>query len=61
MGVRCHKTQIIYRYVSQYIVSDSHVRIYNMKDWDGLQVPALTYDSLIWLKPVQSCLYPGGA
>ena len=34
-------TQIIYRYDSQYILSDSHGRIYNMRDWDSLQVPAL--------------------
>ena len=40
-------TQIIYRYDSQYILSDSHGRIYNMRDWDSLQVPALAYDSLI--------------
>ena len=45
-------TQIIYRYDSQYILSDSHGRIYNMRDWDSLQVPALAYDSL---KPEQSC------
>ena len=40
-------TQIIYRYDSQYILSDSHGRIYNTRDWDSLQVPALTYDSLV--------------
>ena len=33
-------SQIIYRYDSQYILSDSHERIYNMRDWDSLQVPA---------------------
>ena len=43
-------TQIIYRYDSQYILSDSHGRIYNMRDWDSLQVPALAYDSLVWMK-----------
>ena len=48
-------TQIIYRYDSQYILSDSHGRIYNMRDWDSLQVPALAYDSLVWGKPEQSC------
>ena len=48
-------TQIIYRYDSQYILSDSHGRIYNMRDWDSLQVPALAYDSLVWMKPEQSC------
>ena len=46
MGLRCNKTQIVYRYVSQYILSDSHGRIYNVRDWDNLQVPALAYDSL---------------
>ena len=46
MGLPCHKTQIIYRYVSQYILSDSHGRIYNVRDWDSLQIPALAYDSL---------------
>ena len=44
-------TQILYRYDSQYILSDSHGRIYNMRDWDSLQVPALAYDSLVWMKP----------
>ena len=48
-------TQIIYRYDSQYILSDSHGRIYNMRDWDSLQVLALAYDSLVWMKPEQSC------
>ena len=48
-------TQIIYRYDSQYILSDSHGRTYNMRDWDSLQVPALAYDSLVWIKPEQSC------
>ena len=48
-------TQIIYRYDSQYILSDSHGRIYNMRDWDSLQVPALAYDSLVWMKPEQGC------
>ena len=48
-------TQIIYRYDSQYILFDSHGRIYNMRDWDSLQVPALGYDSLVWMKPEQSC------
>ena len=48
-------TQIIYRYDSQYILSDSHGRIYNMRDWDSLHVPALAYDSLVWMKPEQSC------
>ena len=48
-------TQIIYRYDSQYNLSDSHGRIYNMRDWDSLQVPALAYVSLLWLKPEQSC------
>ena len=48
-------TQIIYRYDSQYILSDSHGRIYNMRDWDSLQVPTLAYDSLVWMKPEQSC------
>ena len=38
-------TKIIYRYDSQYILSDSHGRIYNMRDWDSLQVPTLAYDS----------------
>ena len=42
-------------YDSQYILSDSHGRIYNMRDWDSLQVPALAYDSLVWMKPEQSC------
>ena len=42
-------TQIIYRYDSQYILSD------NMRDCDSLQVPALAYDSLVWMKPEQSC------
>ena len=44
-------TQIIYRYDSQYILSDSHGRIYNIRDWDSLQVPAL----MVWMKPEQSC------
>ena len=35
MALRCHKTQIIYRYVSQYILADSHGRIYNVRDWDS--------------------------
>ena len=48
-------TQIIYRYGSQYILSDSQGRIYNMRDWDSLQVPELAYDSLVWMKPEQSC------
>ena len=48
-------TQIIYRYDSQYILSDSHGRIYNMRDWDSLQVPELAYESLVWMKPEQSC------
>ena len=48
-------TQIIYRYDNQYILSDSHGKIYNMRDWDSLQVPALAYDSLVWMKPEQSC------
>ena len=26
-----------------------------MRDWDSLQVPALAYDSLVWMKPEQSC------
>ena len=43
------------RYDSQYILSDSHGRIYNMRDWDRLQVPALAYDSLVCMKPEQSC------
>ena len=38
MGLRCHDP-IKYRYDSQYILSDSHGRIYNMRDWDSLQVP----------------------
>ena len=42
-------TQIIYRYDSQYILSD------NMRDWDSLQVPALANDSLVWMKPEPSC------
>ena len=29
-------TQIIYIYDSQYILSDSHGRIYDMRDWDSL-------------------------
>ena len=41
------KTQIIYSYDSQYILSDSHGRISNMRDWDSLHVPALAYDSLV--------------
>ena len=44
-------TQIIYRYDSHYIKSDSQGRIYNMRDWDSLQVPALAYDSQVWMKP----------
>ena len=60
MGLRCHNTQIIHRYVSQYILSDNHGRIYNVRDWDILQVPALAYDSLVWMKPVPICLYTGG-
>ena len=48
-------TQIIYRYDSQYTLSDSHGRIYNMRDWDSLQVPALAYDSLVWMKPEPCC------
>ena len=32
---------------SQYILSDSHGRIYNMRDWDSLQVPVLAYDNLV--------------
>ena len=48
-------TQIIYRYDNKYILSDSHGRIYNMRDWDSLQVPALAYDSLVLMKPEQSC------
>ena len=50
-------TQItpIYRYDSQYILSDSHGRIHNMRDWDSLQVAALTYDSLVWRNPEQNC------
>ena len=32
-----------------------------MRDWDTLRVLVLAYDSLIWVKPVQSCLYPGRA
>ena len=48
-------TQIIYRYDSQYILFDSHGRINNMRDWDSLQVPALAYDSLVWMKLEQSC------
>ena len=48
-------TQIIYRYDSQYILSDSYGRIYNMRDWDSLQVPALADDSLVWMKSEQSC------
>ena len=48
-------TQIIYRYDSQYILSYSQGRIYNMRDWDSLQVPELAYDSLVWMKPEQSC------
>ena len=48
-------TQIIYRYDSQYILSDSQGRIYNMRDWDSLQVPELAYDSLVWMTPEQSC------
>ena len=46
MGLRCHE-QIIYRYDSQYILSDSHGRIYNMTDLYSLQVQALAYDSLV--------------
>ena len=42
-------------YDSQYIFSDSHGRIYNIRDLDSLQVPALAYDSLVWMKPEQSC------
>ena len=42
-------------YDSQYILSDSQGRIYNMRDWDSLQVPALAYDSLVWMEPEQSC------
>ena len=48
-------TQIIYRYDSQYTLSDSHGKIYNMRDWDSLQVPALAYGNLVWMKPEQSC------
>ena len=29
------------------LLSDSHGEIYNMRDWDNLQVPALAYDSLV--------------
>ena len=29
-------TQIIYRYDSKYILSDSQGRIYIMRDWDSL-------------------------
>ena len=47
--------QIIYRYDSQYILFDSQGWIYNMRDWDSLQVPALAYHSLVWMKPEQSC------
>ena len=47
--------EIIYRYDSQYILSDSHRRIYNLRDWDSLQVLELAYDSLVWMKPEQSC------
>ena len=43
--------EIIYRYDSQYILSDSHRRIYNLRDWDSLQVLELAYDSLVWMKP----------
>ena len=28
-----------------------------MRDWESLRVLALGYDSLIGMKPVQSCLY----
>ena len=40
---------------------DSHERVYQMRDWDSLQVLVLPYDSLVWKKPVQSIVYPGGA
>ena len=53
MGLRCHDPN--YRYDSQHILSDNHGRIYNMRDWDGLQVPALACDSLVWMEPEQSC------
>ena len=55
MGLRCHDPNYIQVCGSQYILSDSHERIYNMRDWDSLQVPALAYDSLEWMKPEQSC------
>ena len=29
---------------AKYILTDSHGRIYNMRDWESLQVPALAYD-----------------
>ena len=61
MGLRCHKTQIINKYFNQFILSNSHERIYKMRAGDSLQVLVLAYDSLVWMKPVQSCLYPGGA
>ena len=32
-----------------------------MREQDALRVLVLAYDSLIWMKPVQSCLYPGRA
>ena len=33
--------------IASIFFSDSHGRIYNMRDWDSLQVPALAYDSLV--------------
>ena len=61
MGVRCHKTQTIYRYFSLRILPDSHERLYKMRDWDSLQVLVLPYESLVWMKPVHRILYPDGA
>ena len=61
MGLRCHKAQTIYRYFSQCVLPDSHERIYKMRDWDSLQVLVLPYESLVWMKPVESILYPDGA
>ena len=61
MGLRYHKAHTIYRYFSQIILPDSHEIIYKMRGWDSLQVLVLPYESLVWMKLVQSILYPDGA
>ena len=56
MYLQCQQTQIRQRYSAKYFDLQL-LRNWIMRDWESLRVLALGYDSLIGMKPVQSCLY----